>query len=152
MDGGVPVVAGLLVAVLAALSGLHVYWGVGGLWPASDPASLAATVVGTRGGVMPGLAPSLFVAACLVAVAAFVAWRAGWLPALLVPGWMWSLGFWGAAFVFAARGVAGFVPAIFSYADGTPFQRLNLIFYSPLCLAIAAAMAALWWMTRPSAA
>lgn len=150
MTGVVASVAGLLILVLAALSGLHAYWGFGGLWPAADTSSLAATVVGTRGGGMPGLGPSLFVAVCLLVVAVLVAWRAGWMPAFLLPLWMWALGFWGAALVFAARGIAGFVPQIFAYADGTPFQRLNLIFYSPLCLAIAAAMA-LVWFARPSA-
>ena len=150
MTGVVAFVAGLLIVVLAVLSGLHAYWGFGGLWPAADTPALAATVVGTRGGHMPGLGPSLFVAACLLAVAVLVAWRAGWLPAFLLPAGMWALGFWGAAFVFAARGVAGFVPQIFAYAEGTPFQRLNIVFYSPLCLAIAAAMALLW-VARPSA-
>ncbi len=44
--------------------------------------------------------------------------------------------------MFLLRGLAGFVPAVFRYAEGTPFHRLNRVFYSPLCLAIAAAFAA----------
>lgn len=148
---GAASLAGLLVAVLAVLAGLHGYWGLGGLWPGTDPMSLAQTVVGTRRGHMPGLGPSLFVTACLTAVAVFVAWRAGWFPQLGLPGVLWTLGYWGALAVFAARGVAAYVPQVFAYAEGTPFYRLNVVFYSPLCLAIAAGMAALWWMSRPSA-
>jgi len=145
VTGGISITAGLLVVTLTSLSALHAYWGFGGLWPASDPASLAETVVGTRGRGIPPLGPSLFVAICLIAVAVLVAWRAGWFGALLLPAWLWGVGFWGAFLVFAARGVAGFVPFIFRYAEGTPFHHLNVVFYSPLCLAIAAAMAGIWF-------
>lgn len=147
MTGGT-VLAGLLIAVMAALSLLHGYWGLGGAWPGTDAASLARMVVGVRSGRMPGLVPSLVVAASLLAVAAFIAWRAGWFPALGLPQWLWSAGYWGATLVFAARGLAGFVPAIFRYADGTPFARLNVIIYSPLCLAIAAGMIVVWLSGR----
>jgi hypothetical protein len=146
---GSTVLAGLLIAVMAALSLLHGYWGLGGVWPGTDAASLARTVVGVRSGRMPGLVPSLFVAACLFAVAAFIAWRAGWFPSLGLPHWLWSAGYFGATLVFAARGLAGFLPAVFRYAEGTPFARLNLIIYSPLCLAIAAGMIVLWLTRRP---
>ena len=42
---------------------------------------------------------------------------------------------------FALRGLAGFIPPVFAYAEGTPFASLNRLFYSPLCLAIAAGLA-----------
>ncbi len=151
MPSPMPLLAAALIAILSALSALHAYWGFGGAWPGADGPSLARIVVGIRTGAMPGLGPSMFVAACLAAVAVFVAWRAGWMPSLGLPHFLWMLGYWGALAVFAARGIAGFIPSIFSYAEGTPFQRLNVIFYSPLCLAIAAGMIALWLMTRPSA-
>jgi hypothetical protein len=140
--------AGLLIVVLMTLAALHAYWGLGGVWPASDRISLAQTIIGTRRGHIPGLGPSLFVTGCLLAVAVFVAWRAGWFPALGLPVWLWGTGFFGATTVFAGRGIAGFIPAVFRYAEGSPFYRLNLIFYSPLCLAIAAGMIALWALTR----
>jgi hypothetical protein len=44
--------------------------------------------------------------------------------------------------VFLLRGSAGIVPVAFRYAEGTPFHRLNRVFYSPLCLAVAAGFAA----------
>ncbi len=144
------ITAGLLVAVLTALSALHAYWGLGGVWPGTDPASLAETVVGTRGGRMPGLIPCLVVSACLTAVAVFVGWRAGIVPDLKLPLWLWTAGYGGALAVFAARGIAGFVPSLVRYSEGTPFHRLNTVLYSPLCIAIAAGMIALWWITRPA--
>jgi hypothetical protein len=50
-------------------------------------------------------------------------------------------GFWLACAIFALRGVAGFIPPIFAYADDTPFARLNRRFHSPLCLFIALGLA-----------
>ena len=43
--------------------------------------------------------------------------------------------------VFFGRGVAGYFPALWRRAEGLPFHRLNRAFYSPLCLAIGAALA-----------
>lgn len=146
---GTALLAGLLIAVLTLIGVIHAYWGFGGLWPGDSEGSLTSIVIGrTPGNRIPGLGACLFVTACLFAVAAFVAWRAGWFPQLGLPAWLWTAGYFGATFVFAARGIAGFVPALARYAEGTPFHRLNLIFYSPLCLAIAAGLIALWAMTR----
>jgi len=44
---------------------------------------------------------------------------------------------WGLFAVFAARGLATYVPPVFRYANGTPFATLNRRAYGPLCLAIA---------------
>ena len=42
------------------------------------------------------------------------------------------------ALVFAVRGVVTYaLPGVFAYAKGTPFERLNRLYYSPLCLFIA---------------
>lgn len=49
--------------------------------------------------------------------------------------------YWGAASVFALRGIAGYIPAAMAYAKDTPFHRLNRLYYSPLCLIIAAGFA-----------
>ena len=130
----------LVIVVLAALAALHFYWGIGGRWPGHDDRSLVEFVVGrTRDMKAPNFWACLFVAGALLAAALLVALHAGAVDSPL-PEWLRPLaqiGFWTAFTVFAARGIAGFIPAIFRYADGTPFARLNLIFYSPLCLAIA---------------
>lgn len=130
-----------VIAILIALAGLHLYWGLGGRWPGHDDQSLVEMIIGrTPGMKMPDFWAALFVAGALMTSAALVALACGVVPR---PGIAWSaqivmLGFWISCSVFALRGFAGFVPGIFSYADGTPFAQLNLFFYSPLCLGIAA--------------
>ena len=135
------VATALVIVVLAALAVLHFYWGIGGRWPGHDDRSLVEMVIGrTRDMRAPDFWACLFVASALLAAAFLVVLHAG-VIALPWPAWsrpVAQIGFWTAFTVFATRGIAGFIPAIFRYADGTPFARLNLVFYSPLCLAIAA--------------
>jgi hypothetical protein len=108
----------IVISMLIALAALHLYWGLGGRWPGHDDQTLVEMVVGRTSGMKaPDFWACMFVATALMASAALVAFACG---------------------VFALRGIAGFVPGIFSYADGTPFARLNVIFYSPQCLGIAA--------------
>ena len=130
----------ILIAVLVVLAALHAWWGLGGRWPGRDESSLVELVVGrTRAMRMPGFLPSLFVAFALLAAAGLVAIQGKVISASLDPPaqWLAQAGFWTACAVFALRGIAGFIPPIFAYARGTPFARLNRLFYSPLCLLIA---------------
>lgn len=131
----------VVTTVLAVLAALHFYWAVGGRWPGHDDKSMVERVVGrTTGMKAPGFWPAFFVTIALLTSAALVAVTGGLLPQPNLP---WSaaivaLGFWVSGAVFALRGVAGFIPGVFAYAEGTPFMQLNQWFYSPLCLAIAA--------------
>ena len=134
------ILAATVIAVLMALAGLHVYWGLGGLWPGRTSADLVARVVGLRRGPMPGFWACLAVALALSSAAYIVAVRQG-APRLGLPEALWTLAYWGAGAVFLLRGIAGYAPGVFSYAIGTPFYDLNRYYYAPLCLAIAAAMA-----------
>ncbi|WP_372782634.1 DUF3995 domain-containing protein [Phenylobacterium sp.] len=131
-----------LTAVVAAIGLLHLAWGLGLRWPGTDEASLAALVVGrTRGGRMPSRPLTVLVAAAILAAA-------GLVLAVSAPGLPTGLfglalaGYIAVDLVFLARGVAGFVPAVWRYAEGTPFHRLNQLYYSPLCLLIAAGFTA----------
>ncbi|MER8429093.1 DUF3995 domain-containing protein [Mesorhizobium caraganae] len=55
-----------LSAVLLLITALHVYWGLGGIWPGRDGASCAHAVVGFRGvDEMPTTFACFAVAACL---------------------------------------------------------------------------------------
>jgi hypothetical protein len=134
----------ILIMVLVALAALHAWWGIGGLWPGRDERSLVELVIGrTRSMRMPGLVACMRVASALFAAAALVALQGkviavdfGMAGNLFV-----QAGFWIAGAVFALRGLAGFIPPIFAYAEGTPFASLNRRFYSPLCLLIAAGFA-----------
>lgn len=86
---------------------------------------------------MYGLAPSAMVAGALVAAAAIVAARHS--AEMHGPfGWIIVAGYVVLILVFAGRGLAPYVTSVFEYARGQPFFDLNLRFYAPLCLAIAA--------------
>lgn len=128
-----------LLVVFVALAGLHVYWGLGGLWPGKTEADLLARVVGLKRGAMPGFAACLAVALALLSAAYIIAVRQG-APRLGLPEALWTVGYWGVVLVFLLRGIAAYAPGVFSYAIGTPFYDLNRHYYAPLCLAIAAAM------------
>jgi hypothetical protein len=135
-------IAATLIAVLAGLAALHAYWGFGGRWPGQDDASMVERVVGrTREMRAPRPRACFLVAAALLTTAILVGVHAtaalNGEIALLA-----KVGFWSAALVFLLRGLAGFVPAVFRYAEGTPFHRLNRLYYSPLCLLIAIAFVA----------
>ena len=124
-----------LAGVLLLLAAVHLYWGLGGRWPGHDDASLVEYVVGRTRGMK---APSLL--SC-VTVALALATGAGLVLATLVPPTplepILKTARWGVFAVFAARGVATYVPLVFRYAEGTPFWRLNRRAYGPLCFAIA---------------
>lgn len=134
------ILAAAVIAVLVALAGLHVYWGLGGLWPGRTEADLLARVVGLKRGAMPGFWACMAVALALSTAACIVAVRQG-APRLGLPEALWTMGYWGVGAVFLLRGIAAYAPGVFSYAVGTPFYDLNRHYYAPLCLAIAAAMA-----------
>jgi Protein of unknown function (DUF3995) len=134
----------ILIGVLVALAALHAWWGVGGRWPGHDERSLVELVVGrTRSMRMPGFVRCMLVASALFAAAGLVALQGKVIAVDFgMPGErLVQAGFWIAGAVFALRGLAGFIPQIFAYADGTPFASLNRRFYSPLCLLIAAGFA-----------
>lgn len=131
----------LLTAVLGMLAILHLAWGFGFMWPGTDSVSLAERV----GGVPPGrrMHPTWM----CVAVALAIASGAAVIFAFSAPGLptAWR-GFAALAYavlfgVFAGRGLAGFIPRFWRHTAGTPFHRLNRLYYSPLCLLIAGGMA-----------
>ena len=128
---------------LAALAALHVYWGVGGVWPARDERGLVALVVGvTPTGRMPGLGACIVVTA-LLGFTAIVPLVARGLISAPWPDALTTLALWGAAFVLLARGLLGYLdrrlrPGIV----GLPYDRWNRALYSPLCVALAGCLAA----------
>ena len=125
-----------LAAVLVLIAALHAYWGIGGTWPGTDPKSCARAVVGFKGvDAMPSPAACFAVAAMIGAAS---------LLALALGGFFASpferMPLAGAAFfvglVFLGRGVAGFTPPWRRLASEMPFARLDMRYYSPLCLLI----------------
>lgn len=124
---------------------LHCFTPTGGFsghWPGHDKTSMVEHVIGrSRDMRAPSLPAALFVAAGLLTAALLVNLyerdRLSGMSALLV-----RTGFWSAALVFMTRGLAGYVPLFFRYAEGTPFHHLELIVYSSLCLLIFAGFVA----------
>ena len=129
------VVAGAGAAVvLAGLSGLHVYWALGGTGG-------GAAVIPTEDGrplIKPSRAATLAVAGSLaVSAALLVGGVAEWSPRAV-----FRVGCGGVGLVLLARAVGdrrsvGF----FKRRRGTAFARRDTMLYSPLCVALGLAAA-----------
>ena len=127
----------ILIALLLAIAGLHLYWGLGGLWPGHDVNSLRETVIGTARGPMPGLAASAMVAGALAA-AALIVW-ARHSPLMTGPlRWLIMAGYIVLILVFARAGWRAISRPCSSTRRGGRSSALNLWLYAPLCLALAA--------------
>ena len=132
-------VAITVAVALAALAALHVYWAAGGRWGASA----AVPEVGGASAFTPGRAATLVVAALLSCAAALVLWRAGVFRVSGLPRVVPSVGVWGVAAVFALRAVGDFrLFGLFRKPSQSRFARNDRWLYTPLCLALALACAA----------
>lgn len=128
-----------VAVVLLAIAAIHIYWAVGGWWPGSDEESLVQTVMGGPPGTpMPGSAACLGVAAVFLAAALLVLHLGGVaklpvLPLIARP----AAGVLGG--ILALRGAFGFFEErLRPSVGGSRYARLNVCFYSPLCLVLAA--------------
>jgi hypothetical protein len=129
--------------VFFLIAALHGYWALGGVWPGRDAESLARTVVGGPPGMaFPGRAATWAVVAVLL-TGAMTALAAGGLIVTSLPmRVVRSLALVGAA-VLLVRGVEGFFDVrLRPETAGSPFVRLNVVLYSPLCLVLAVLFAA----------
>ena len=122
--------------ILLGIAGLHVAWGAGSTWPAGD--DLADVVAGRAGGAVPPPAACFAVAALLTTAAGLVDGRPRALPRLRRTGAGVVAGVLG---VRAAAGLAGRTDVVSPGSTSPRFRRLDRRYYSPLCLALAAAAA-----------
>ena len=127
--------------VLVGLSGLHVYWALGGRRGLT--AALPAAPDGSLH-LRPSAALTALVAASLLAMGGLSA-----VPLVLganaAPGW-WRLAIAALAALFALRAVGDFrYVGLSKRVHHTTFARLDTRYYTPLCLALAASCAALVW-------
>ena len=135
--------AGMLVAAVLAADGLlHAYWTTGAIWPAHDARSLSQAVLNTDIPFKPTVVGPL---ACLLLLAALTALaRVHRLGALgrRIPDRLLQFGILLIAAGLLIRGVAGIGMAL--RGDVSPlFYRLNVVLYTPACLALfVAAIAA----------
>jgi hypothetical protein len=133
----------LLSLVVAAIAVLHAYWGFGGLWPETTESDLAHAVIGDGRARMPGTLACVLVAAILAAVAAWP-----WLLLSHPKNQIALLGGAAIAAVFFLRGCAGYSLRWRARHGAEPFATRDMMFYSPLCVALAAAFVALLVLVR----
>ncbi|MBY0279239.1 DUF3995 domain-containing protein [Candidatus Binatia bacterium] len=127
-----------LATVFAVLALLHVHWAAGGRsgWRAVIPE------VGGRPAFVPGTGVTLVVAALLAACSGLVVVAAG-LVATPVPGRWIERALLALALVLTVRAIGDFRLVGFTKrVRGTRFARLDDRFFSPLCLLLAAGVAA----------
>ncbi|WFP76711.1 DUF3995 domain-containing protein [Mesorhizobium sp. WSM4906] len=137
------ILAFALSVVLLLITTLHVYWGIGGVWPGTDAKSCARAVVGFRDvDEMPSSLASFAVAACLALATlwplALESVFASPFPKQGLAATALLIGL-----VFLGRGIAGFTPWWRQLAPEQPFARLDQRLYSPLCLLIGLGFAIL---------
>ena len=126
---------GLLTALLAGIAALHAWWGLGGSFPAADRDALALLVIGQR--QVPPPVACFVVAAAVAAMAMLPAIALGWIGAPPLLRRLAEVGCWGAAAIFAVRGVGGYTAAFDRIFPLEPFHMMNRMAYSPLCLLLA---------------
>ena len=133
--------AGILVAAVLAADGLaHLYGATGNTWPAPDPETLSLAVLNVNVSFGPQVTIPL---ACLLfsgALTVLVRVHRLGKPGRLIPDSLLQLGTLVVAAGLLLRGVAGIGWVLGLGADpSTPFYKLNLIVYTPVCLALFAA-------------
>jgi hypothetical protein len=149
IDGGclmIQVVGLFTCGALAVIAAFHVVWAITP-WPLATREDLARDVVGRPGGDLPAIFPTLsfLVAGMLGAAAYLVVVQSGALSSGL-PDRLVELGTWGVAVVLLGRGVLGMIQSGAGFGDApASYRRLDLRFYSPLCLTLGglAAMVAI---------
>jgi hypothetical protein len=128
----------VLAAPLVLIAALHVYWGIGGIWPGTDRKSCARAVVGFAGvETMPSAGAALAVAAMIIASALIVLALADVFASPFDQAQLAGAAFF-IALAFLGRGLAGFTPAWRRLTPEMPFARLDVRYYSPLCLLLGA--------------
>jgi hypothetical protein len=136
------IIAWCIFVVLTAIAAIHVAWGKGVRWPRNTEAELVAAVIGHRSNRMPSPNQCYLAALAIFIPGAVALVLAGLVPTPLPP-WLVLLAGAGVALVFAGRGIAGYVPAWRARHPREPFASLDRHYYSPLCLILAAGLAAL---------
>ena len=129
-----------LTFIFFFLSGLHIYWGLGGR------RGLAAAVPRKANGakrINPSAFDCFVVAFLLLGGGIFVLVRSH-LLSIRLPSWLLHSGSWILLVIFTARAIGecryvGF----FKKVKSSQFARLDTKYYSPLCVLIAALLCCL---------
>ncbi|MEP4770420.1 MAG: DUF3995 domain-containing protein [Roseibium sp.] len=134
-----------LFGILTLVSGVHLYWGFGGLWPAKSELELARTVVGANGiETMPSAPLTIVVAVLIFAAGVFPVASANLLPMpTFIPSVLVFFGMIALTAIFLLRGLIGFTPYFAKMNAEEPFRTLDRKYFSPLCLIIGIGFLAL---------
>lgn len=115
----------IILGLMLALAGLHLYWGHGGIWPGTDRQDLIDKVFG-EGTKFPSIYACYAVAIALII--------AGTIP-FFSNHYFASINYL-IAVIFLIRGIGGYLPAIEKRWNKI-FVHYNRMIYSPLCIGIA---------------
>lgn len=128
-------------ATLAGVGALHVLWSTGSTWPAPSPAALSDAVIGSS--TLPPASACVAVGVGLGAAALATVDRTRPLGARgALPFAVSDLTVRTAAAGLAARGVIGLGTSPFGLGGTAAYRRWDVTVYTPLCLGLAAALAA----------
>ncbi|MEP7318094.1 MAG: DUF3995 domain-containing protein [Panacibacter sp.] len=124
----------ILFFIFILLSGIHFYWGLGGKWAAK---AVIPTKEDKEKGRRPKLSESFIVALGLFGFGIFILVKTEILS-LALPAVLLDYGIWVLSLLFLLRAIGDFkYVGFFKKIKTTEFGRLDTIYYSPLCLAIA---------------
>ena len=135
------IIGSMLFIVFLFLSGIHIYWGLGGKWGAD--AAIPAKDGSEKKLMNPGLFQCFVVAFALLCFGIFSLIRAGIISSNL-PAWLLDYGLWIIAALFFLRSIGEFkYVGFFKKVNNTKFAKNDTKYYSPLCLTIAVSAAVL---------
>ncbi len=133
-----------IFGILFAVSIVHIGWAFGMVWPAKTRADLVATVVGApNGSPMPPTWLTLLVAVAIFGLGVLALWGAGvvlFAALEAYKGWVLL----SIVVVFALRGALTYMPFGPLQASVEPFRTLDLRYFAPLCLLLAAGYLAIY--------
>ncbi|HHB83063.1 MAG TPA: DUF3995 domain-containing protein [Devosia sp.] len=132
------IIAIFIAAILFITALIHVGWGFGMLWPATDEQTLIKTVIGSPNiTTMPSLGLTLFVAAGIAGAGLCALWGARVIN-LPLPEWMRLTSLVVLAVIFTVRGIMTYLPIGPLSTSLEPFRTLDQTYFAPLILVIAA--------------
>ncbi|MBO0934334.1 DUF3995 domain-containing protein [Fibrella aquatilis] len=122
--------------ILLAISGLHVYWAVGGKWGMAVATPELPQKSGEKA-FTPGPLITLVVAAGLALFAVLHLAKLGWLPLPLSEKWL-RYGLLAVGGIFFLRVIGDFrYVGFFKHVTDTAFAKMDTAYYVPLCLVIS---------------
>jgi hypothetical protein len=120
-----------LTLVLVAIGVLHLIWAFSP-WPLGDKVTFTKRVVGNDSGEMPPAMLSALVGLAMMAGGVLTLMVNDSIP-VIGPEWLRTVGIYGLAMTLLGRGLGGY---FMNTGATVEFQRLNTVFYSPLCVVL----------------